>query len=53
MGEMSKLDWLIGFVKHALWAGSLYFLKLLLLFNFQNPSFIPAYPMALFTGMLG
>jgi hypothetical protein len=31
MGKMSKLSWLIGFVKHAIWAYSLYFLYLLLL----------------------
>jgi hypothetical protein len=31
MGEMSKLGWLIGLVKHAIWAFSLYFLYLLLL----------------------
>jgi hypothetical protein len=53
MGEMSKLGWLIGLVKHAIWTDSLYFLYLLLTFNFQNPSFIPAYPMTLFIGMLG
>jgi hypothetical protein len=29
--EMSKLGWLIGLVKHAIWADSLYFLCLLLL----------------------
>jgi hypothetical protein len=31
MGEMSKLGWLIGLVKHAICADSLYFLYLLLL----------------------
>jgi hypothetical protein len=31
VGEMSKLGWLIGFIKHAIWADSLYFLYLLLL----------------------
>jgi hypothetical protein len=31
LGEMSKLGWLIGLVKHAVWADSLYFLCLLLL----------------------
>jgi hypothetical protein len=31
MGEMSKLGWLIGLVKHAVCADSLYFLYLLLL----------------------
>jgi hypothetical protein len=31
MGEMSKLGWLTGWVKHAMWAESLYFLYLLLL----------------------
>jgi hypothetical protein len=31
MGEMSKLGLLVGWVKHAIWADSLYFLYLLLL----------------------
>jgi hypothetical protein len=31
IGEMSELSWLIGLVKHAIWADSLYFLYLLLL----------------------
>jgi hypothetical protein len=31
MGEVSKFCWLIGQVKHAIWANSLYFLYLLLL----------------------
>jgi hypothetical protein len=31
MREMSKLDWLTGLIKHAIWADSLYFLYLLLL----------------------
>jgi hypothetical protein len=31
IGEMSKLGSLIGLVKHAMWASSLYFLYLLLL----------------------
>jgi hypothetical protein len=31
MGEMPKVVWLIGLVKHAVWADSLYFLYLLLL----------------------
>jgi hypothetical protein len=31
IGEMSKLGWLIGLVKHAICADSLYFLFLLLL----------------------
>jgi hypothetical protein len=31
IGEMSKLDWLIGLVEHAMWADSLYFLYLVLL----------------------
>jgi hypothetical protein len=31
IGEMSKLGWLIGLTKHAIWADSLYFLYLLLL----------------------
>jgi hypothetical protein len=52
IGEMSKLDWLIGLIKHTIWADSLYFLHLLLLLNFQNPCIIPAYSMALFIGML-
>jgi hypothetical protein len=29
MGEMSKLGWLIGLVKHAIWADSFYLLYLL------------------------
>jgi hypothetical protein len=53
IGEMSKLGWPIGLVRHAIWADSLYFLYLLVTFNFQNTSFIPAYPMTLFIGMLG
>jgi hypothetical protein len=31
MWEISKLGWLMGFVEHAIWADSLYFLNLLLL----------------------
>jgi hypothetical protein len=31
MGEMSKLGWLIGLVKHVIWADSLDFVYLLLL----------------------
>jgi hypothetical protein len=31
LGEMSKLGWLIGLIKHAIRADSLYFLYLLLL----------------------
>jgi hypothetical protein len=31
IGEMSKLGWLIGLVKHTKWADSLYFLYLLLI----------------------
>jgi hypothetical protein len=31
MGEMSKLGWLIGLVKHTVWANSFHFLYLLLL----------------------
>jgi hypothetical protein len=31
MGEMSKLGWMIGLVKHATWVDSLYFLYLPLL----------------------
>jgi hypothetical protein len=33
MGEMSKLGWLIGLVKHAIWAAFLYFLYLLFLIS--------------------
>jgi hypothetical protein len=29
IGEMSRLDWLIGLVKHAMWADSSYSLYLL------------------------
>jgi hypothetical protein len=32
MGQMSKLGWLIGLFTHAIWAESLYFLCLLLLY---------------------
>jgi hypothetical protein len=52
-GEISKLGWLIGFVKHAMWADSFYFLYLLSLSISQNPSFVPAYPVTFFIGMLG
>jgi hypothetical protein len=31
MGEMSRLGWLIGLIKRAIWANSLYILYLLLL----------------------
>jgi hypothetical protein len=31
MGEISKLGWLTGLVRHAMWADSVYFLYLLLL----------------------
>jgi hypothetical protein len=31
MGEMSKLGWPIGLLKHAIWADSMYILYLLLL----------------------
>jgi hypothetical protein len=31
IGEMPKLDWLIGLLKYSIWADSLYFLYLLLL----------------------
>jgi hypothetical protein len=33
IGEMSKLGWQIGLVKHAIWADSLFFLYLL---EFRN-----------------
>jgi hypothetical protein len=42
MGEIPKLGWLIGFVKHAVWA----------IPSFQNPGFIPTYPV-IFKCMLG
>jgi hypothetical protein len=32
MGGMSRLGWLIGLVKHAIWADSLYFVYLLIQF---------------------
>jgi hypothetical protein len=42
MGEMSKMGWLIGLVKHAIWADALYFLYLLLLsISRILPSFQP------------
>jgi hypothetical protein len=31
MGELSNLGWLIGLVKYAIWANSLYFLYMMLL----------------------
>jgi hypothetical protein len=40
---MSQLGWLIGLVKHAIWADAV------VAFN----SFIAAYPMTFFIGMLG
>jgi hypothetical protein len=43
------LAYQIGY--HAIWADSLYFPYLPLSFNFQNPSFIPAYPLTLFIGI--
>jgi hypothetical protein len=49
MGQTSKLDWLIGFVKIAIWVDSLYAVA----FNFQNPSFMPDDPMTLLVGLLG
>jgi hypothetical protein len=53
MEEMSKLGWLIRLVEDAIWADSLLFPIPAVTFNFQNPSFIPAYPMTLFICMLG
>jgi hypothetical protein len=53
MGEISKLGWLIGLVKRATSADSLLFHIPAVTFNFQNPSFIPAYPITFFIGMLG
>jgi hypothetical protein len=52
MGEMSKLGWLIGLVKHAIWADSLYIPIPDLTLNFENPSINPAYSIALFISML-
>jgi hypothetical protein len=51
MGKTSKLGWLIGFIKHAICADSLYFLPAVTL-NFQNPRFPSAYTKTLFKGML-
>jgi hypothetical protein len=51
IGEMSKLGWLIGLVKHAIWADSLYFLYLLLLSI--SKILVSSYPMTLFMGILG
>jgi hypothetical protein len=50
MGEISKLGWMIGLVKHAKWADSLYFPYLLLI---SISRIIPAYSMTLFIGILG
>jgi hypothetical protein len=41
IGEMSKLGWLIGLVKHAIWVNSLYFLYLLLSISNTLASFQP------------
>jgi hypothetical protein len=38
MGEMSKLGWMIGLAKHAIWTDSLYFLYLL----FSISKFLPS-----------
>jgi hypothetical protein len=51
IGEMSKLGWLIGLVKHAIWADSLFSIPAVT-FNFQTLIIIPAYFMTLFIGML-
>jgi hypothetical protein len=45
--EMSRLGWLVGFVKHIV------FPIPAVTFNFQNPSFIPTSPVTVFIGMLG
>jgi hypothetical protein len=50
IGEISKLGWLIGFVKHAIRAE---FLTPAVAFNFHNPDFIPDKPMALLVSMSG
>jgi hypothetical protein len=47
IGEMSRLSWLIGLVKHAIWVDSLYFLYPLLI-----SITTPAYSMTLFIGTL-
>jgi hypothetical protein len=38
MGEMSELGWMIGLVKHAIWADSLQYLHLLLLSTSKIPA---------------
>ncbi|PNF25151.1 hypothetical protein B7P43_G02011 [Cryptotermes secundus] len=49
MGKMSRLGWLIG-----IHMGTFpVFLILAVTFNFKNHSFIPAYAMSLFIGILG
>jgi hypothetical protein len=50
MGEMSTLGWLMGLFKHAIWVHCISFIYCY--FQFPNPSFIPAYPVILFVGML-
>jgi hypothetical protein len=45
--EMSKLGWLIGLVKHALWADSLHFPVPAVSFSFYNPGLIPVYSMTI------
>jgi hypothetical protein len=52
MGEVSNLGWLMGFVKHIIWADFLYFLYQLLLSISRNPDSIPDEPMTLPVGML-
>jgi hypothetical protein len=39
MGEISKLGWLMGLIKQAMWTDSLYFLYLLLLLLPSSESF--------------
>jgi hypothetical protein len=51
MGEMSELGWLMGLVKHALGRFFAFPIPAVTL-NLQNASFIPAYPMTLFIGLI-
>jgi hypothetical protein len=52
--EMSKMGWLVGFVKHVIHIGRYAVFPVpIITFNFQTPNFILAYPMTLLVGMLG
>lgn len=52
MGDISKLGWQIGLVKHATWADSLYLLFLLLLATLKILPSFPSYSLS-FVDTLG